>query len=132
PYRSGWPTTVFGIILALIGLVLAIGGVRLIMLGGSWYYLIAGAALIVSGALYIRRRAAGAWVYAAIFVGTVIWSFYEIGTAFWGWVPRMAPILVLGLFAALLFPRLIYRRAPLAYGAVAVQLLVLVVGAVSM
>ncbi|RTZ47470.1 hypothetical protein EKL30_00190 [Candidimonas sp. SYP-B2681] len=28
---------------------------------------------------------------------------------FWGWVPRIAPILVLGLFAALLVPRLTGR-----------------------
>src|SRR5690606_33037460 len=104
--RGGWAAAAFGIILALIGLILIIGGAQLAMLGGSWYYLIAGAAMVVSGVLYFRGRLAGAWVYAAVFIATVAWALFEVGIDFWGWVPRLAPILVLGVFAALLAPRL--------------------------
>ncbi|WP_392354738.1 hypothetical protein V8F63_05540 [Brevundimonas sp. LF-1] len=39
-----------GMVIALIGLTLAIGGGQLIMLGGSAYYLIVGLLMIVSGA----------------------------------------------------------------------------------
>ncbi len=88
--------------------------------------------MVVSGLLYVRRQILGAWVYAVIFIGTVIWAFYEVGTTFWGWVPRMAPILVLGLFAALLVPRLMKRRSRVAYAAAAAQLIVLAAGAASM
>ena len=40
--EAGWPAKVLGVVLALIGVVLVIGGIQLAMLGGSWYYLLAG------------------------------------------------------------------------------------------
>lgn len=130
--QGRWPTTLFGIVLAVIGLVLALGGIRLVSLEGSWYYLVAGITMALSGVLYIRRHVLGAWLYAAVFAGTVVWAYSEIGTTFWGWVPRMAPILVLGLVAALLVPRLTGRSCRIAYAAAAAQLIVLVAGGVSM
>lgn len=126
-----WPTTVFGVILAIIGLILAIGGVRLVSLGGSWYYLIAGAAMVVSGVLYVRQRMLGAWIYLAVFIGTLLWTFAEVGTEYWGLVPRLAPVLVLGFFAALLAPR--FGGRPFwGLGAALVQLIVLIIGGVAM
>lgn len=127
-----WPTTLFGLILLLIGLVLAVGGARLVALSGSWYYLIAGVAMVIAGVLYIRRHILGAWLYAAIFVATVIWAFAEIGMAFWGWVPRLAPMLVLGVFAALLVPRLRGEPCRVATAAALAQVVVLVAGAAAM
>ncbi|MCD9006465.1 membrane-bound PQQ-dependent dehydrogenase, glucose/quinate/shikimate family [Luteimonas sp. XNQY3] len=97
---------VFGGLLLLIGLVLAAGGVQLAVLGGSWYYLIAGVALVASGIFYLLRKPAGAWLYALVFVGTVLWAVWEVGLRFWPLVPRLAPVLVLGLFASLLLPAL--------------------------
>ena len=38
----GWLPLVLGVLLILMGAALAIGGMRLATLGGSWYYLIAG------------------------------------------------------------------------------------------
>ena len=46
---GGWLTVVLGVLLLLIGVVLTIGGVQLAALGGSWYYVLAGLALIASG-----------------------------------------------------------------------------------
>ncbi|NER62385.1 hypothetical protein G3435_25415, partial [Pseudomonas sp. MAFF212428] len=40
---------VFGALLGLSGLALALGGLRLATLGGSWYYLLAGASLLAAG-----------------------------------------------------------------------------------
>jgi len=42
---------VFGILLGLSGLFLAIMGAQLVTLGGSWYYLLAGFGLLISGVL---------------------------------------------------------------------------------
>ena len=95
----------FGAVL-LIGLALAAGGVRLTLLGGSWYYLIAGVALAASGILYLRRKPAGAWLFALVVIGTVLWTLWEVGLSFWPLVPRLAPMLVLALFASLLLPAL--------------------------
>jgi len=84
-----------GVLLAVIGLVLTVGGVQLAMLGGSWYYLIAGLALIVSGLLLVYRDVRGAWLYGAVFVATVIWALWEKGLNGWAMIPRLVGPLVL-------------------------------------
>jgi quinate dehydrogenase (quinone) len=87
----------------ILGLVLAVGGVRLATLGGSVYYLITGIALVASGVLLFRGRVGGAWLYAAITAGTVIWALVESGFDGWALAPRTLPFVVLGLW--LLRPR---------------------------
>jgi hypothetical protein len=98
--------SVFAVVLALIGLVLAAGGAWLAVLGGSWYYLIAGVLLVVSGVLIFRRRFAGIWLFALGFAGTLVWSFAEVGVQFWPLVPRLSPWIVLGVVTALIAPGL--------------------------
>ena len=49
--RSNWAAMILGLVLALIGLVLFIGGIWLAILGGSIYYLLAGLGLLASGYL---------------------------------------------------------------------------------
>jgi len=131
--KGRWPLVTLGIVLALIGVALAAGGVRLATLGGSWYYLITGVLLVASGVQFARQRLSGFWLYAAVFVSTVLWSLWEVGTAFWPLVPRLAPVLTLGLFALLLLPRLSAGRvrAP-AYAGAALVALVMVAGGASM
>lgn len=106
PNRPPWYVTLFGIVLALIGLALAAGGARLVSLGGSWYYLIAGLGMLASGILLIRRRSSGAWLYTIVFVATVIWSLWEVGTDFWQLVPRLIGPIVLALITLLIWPAL--------------------------
>lgn len=101
---GGWFASLYAIVLVLIGLVLFAGGVMLAKLGGSWYYLIAGALLVVSGVLTYRRRFAGIWLFALGFVGTLIWAYWEVGAQFWPLVPRLAPWIALALVAALIAP----------------------------
>ena len=47
--RAEWSVGILGGVIALIGIILALGGVKLISVDGSWYYLFAGLALIVAG-----------------------------------------------------------------------------------
>jgi quinate dehydrogenase (quinone) len=105
--RRPRPPRIFATILILIGLVLAVGGVRLATLGGSWYYLITGIALIVSAVLLWRAQRSGAWLYGLITAGTLIWALVESGFDGWALAPRTLPFLVLGLW--LLRPK--FRRA---------------------
>lgn len=131
--RRRWPATLFGVVLLAIGLVLAIGGARLATLGGSWYYLLAGIGLLASGALYVLRKAAAAWLFGLVALATVAWSLSETGLAFWPLVPRLAPFLVLAFVAALVQPQLrpaASRKA--AYGLGAVLALGIVAGFVGM
>ena len=99
-----------GGLLGLVGLTLAIGGAYLVSLGGSAYYLIAGVALVVSGVLVARGRAAGAAVFALVFIGTLLWSLWEVGLAFWPLVPRIGPFLVMALIMFALLSRLTAGR----------------------
>ncbi|MGH8496278.1 MAG: membrane-bound PQQ-dependent dehydrogenase, glucose/quinate/shikimate family [Gammaproteobacteria bacterium] len=99
-------TTLFGILLALVGLVLGIGGAWLITLGGSWYYLLAGAGMVIAGVQVTRRRMSGAWWFAAVLIGTVLWTIWEAGLDYWRWIPRLGLIVFLAFILALLLPRL--------------------------
>lgn len=128
---SPWPLRIFGIVLALIGLALALGGLRLATLGGSWYYLLAGVALLISGILYIRRNINAAWLFAATFVATLIWALWEVGFTYWPLMPRLAPFFVLGFVAFLLLPQLSNNRyRKLGLRGAAVFAAILVIGAV--
>ena len=84
--------------LYVLGVVLAAGGVRLVTLGGSFYYLIAGVALIASGVLLWRANPWGARFYALLTLGTIVWALAESGFDGWALAPRILPYLVLGLF----------------------------------
>lgn len=104
--KNHWSLVILGLLLAVLGLILALGGVRLVMLGGSWYYLLAGLCIAVAGVLLILGRMAGAWLYGALFLATLLWTLWESGREFWGYVPRLALLLMLGIVLALLLPQL--------------------------
>lgn len=92
---------ILGGVIALIGIILLAGGVWLLLLGGSPYYAITGAAMLVSGLLLMRGRLRGAWLYIAVVALTVLWALWEVGGNGWALVPRVIAPLVL-LFAVLL------------------------------
>ncbi|WP_374414873.1 membrane-bound PQQ-dependent dehydrogenase, glucose/quinate/shikimate family [Novosphingobium colocasiae] len=87
---------IYAAFLALLALILVIGGGWLASLGGSAYYLLAGAALAWSAVLIWRARREGRWVYAAIVVATLVWTIWEAGYAGWSIMPRMVAWLVVG------------------------------------
>ncbi len=102
---------ILGVVIAAIGLVLAIGGAWLAVLGGSVYYVLTGVAMIASGALLVRRRLLGGWLYCAVFVITVIWAFAEVGANDWALVPRVIAPLVLLIATLLVMPTLSTHRS---------------------
>ncbi|MBO9880409.1 membrane-bound PQQ-dependent dehydrogenase, glucose/quinate/shikimate family [Xanthomonas sp. D-109] len=104
--RGGWPLRLLGGVCALIGAVLTIGGAWLLALGGSWYYLVAGLGLAISGVQLWRGRRSGALWFAATFLLSLLWAAWESGTDYWRWVPRMGLMVFLALLLALLLPRL--------------------------
>lgn len=92
---------VLGIVMLLIGLTLAIGGVWLIAVGGSWYYLIAGVGVVLSGWLLIRHDPATLLLYALVLLATLAWSLWEVGLDWWQLVPRVALLCVVGILLLL-------------------------------
>lgn len=105
PRKRDLPLILIGLLVALFGLAYLAGGAWLASLGGSWYYLIAGLGLVLSGALLIAARRAGVALYALVFLGTVLWTLWEAGTNIWGWIPRMDVIIGLAVLVALVAPR---------------------------
>ena len=91
------PPRIFATILLLAGVALAAGGLRLITLGGSFYYAISGSVLIASGVLLWRGSRWGAHLYGVLTFGTVLWALAEAGFDGWALAPRVLPFLVLGL-----------------------------------
>lgn len=119
--RGKWATIALGVLLGLIGLALTVGGIWLVSLGGSAYYVIAGVALVASGILIAMRNVLGVWLYAVLFLGTVIWAFWESGTDVWALVPRIVGPAVLMVLVLLVLP--LMRRRVLGWkgtGAIAV------------
>ncbi len=110
--------TVMAIVLALIGLYLAVRGVELVTLGGSLYYVLAGLGLLGTGILWLPRKQAtqrsqtiGLILFGITTLGTLVWALAEVGLRFWPLVPRLAPFLVLAFFVALLVPCIRGRQA---------------------
>jgi len=110
PSRRAIAPMVLGSVIALIGIILAIGGGWLAALGGSLYYLLVGIAMIASGLLLIRRNIWGGWLYCAVFVATLIWAFAEVGMNGWALVPRVVAPLVLLIAVLLVLPMLSTAR----------------------
>jgi quinoprotein glucose dehydrogenase len=98
--------TVLSLVLMLLGLVLGGLGAWLASLGGSWYYVLAGVGLLVAGVLLWGNRRAGALWFGAVFVGTLLWTWWESGSDYWRWVPRLGLIVGIGLVLSLLLPTL--------------------------
>ena len=97
PILTGYLYVVAAVML-VCGVVIAAGGVWLLALGGSFYYLPAGLGLIVSAWLLFQRRMLGFWIYLLVFGLTVLWALWERGFDGWAQVPRLvAPSLILVL-----------------------------------
>ncbi|WP_157015107.1 membrane-bound PQQ-dependent dehydrogenase, glucose/quinate/shikimate family [Mesorhizobium xinjiangense] len=104
PGSAGWLLPLIGVILAVIGVPLVWGGVQLVGLGGSWYYVLAGLALVLTGILYFLRSKLGVWLYAITFLATIVWAIWEAGYAFWPLIPRLVAPTVIAIVVALSVP----------------------------
>ncbi|KUM28053.1 glucose dehydrogenase [Mesorhizobium loti] len=90
--------TITSLVLLLIGLALGGGGIWLVSLGGSWYYVIAGLAFLITAFLVFRRKSTGLWLYAAFVLGTLCWAVWEIGFDWWQLGPRGGIIVLVALW----------------------------------
>ena len=89
---------VIGLLLAAAGLGMAVPGAYLAALGGSPYYVLAGLLLLSSAALILRRHGAGLQLYGLVFLGSLAWSLWEVGSDPWALMPRLVFLAIAGLF----------------------------------
>lgn len=92
------PPRVFPVILGLIALPLLIGGLWLVILDGSFYYLLAGMVLLAAAWKLWEQDSKGIGIYWGLFGFTVIWALWEAGADPWALAPRILPFAVLGLW----------------------------------
>src|SRR5690606_28056757 len=90
--------TITAIVLALIGLFLTGGGVWLIMLGGSPFYLFAGLMFLATAALLYLRHRAALWAYATLVLVALVWAIWEVGFDWWQLAPRGGIVVLVGLW----------------------------------
>ena len=94
--KRSWAATILAFFMAMIGIVLAIGGAWLLILGGSPYYLIAGLALLASAWFLFSGRLLGGWIYVGLFILSAIWGFAESRGNAWAMIPWLvAPLVIL-------------------------------------
>lgn len=122
-----WPAYVAATLVLLFGAFMAIGGARLLMLGGSLYFVLAGIGLLVAAVLMFRRRTSGAWLYALVMLATLGWALWDVGLEFWPLVSRLFAFGVLSLLVALAWPALAGTRSRGAWIVAAVLVVALVV-----
>lgn len=117
------PPRISGAVIAILGFLLAAGGIWLVALGGSFYYLVAGAAVGVTGVLLWRGSASALWLYALTLLATVAWAVYEVGFNGWSLEPRLFVPMLLGIY--LLMPWVRGGLVPARGGSIAVIVAVL-------
>lgn len=113
PYASNgwrWYVRVIALLMALMGLFMAVGGGVLLRRGGSGYFILMGLALLLSAALLYAQRAAGARLYALALLATMAWAVWEAGWEFWPLVSRVFTFAVLGFLVALAYAHLEHGR----------------------
>src|SRR4051794_28080435 len=85
-----------GVLLGGAGLAMFLGGIQLVLLGGSPYYVLAGSAILISAVLLFALDHRTVWVYAAAWGFTLGWSIYEVGLDGWGLMPRLLALSAFG------------------------------------
>ncbi|MGE8408249.1 MAG: glucose/quinate/shikimate family membrane-bound PQQ-dependent dehydrogenase [Pseudomonas sp.] len=103
--KTRWLPRLLGVLLLLMGMALVAGGIKLSQLGGSLYYLIAGAGFAVSGILLLALRKHALGLYGVVLLGSTAWAFWEVGLDWWQLVPRLSLWFAIGVLLLLPWAR---------------------------
>ena len=99
------PPRVFATIVLIVAIAFLYGGVRLIAVGGSFYYVLAGVTLLASAILLWRGNKRGSHLYGVLLAATLVWSLFEVGTDLWALATRLGFLSVLGAWLLTPFAR---------------------------
>lgn len=105
PRRIGdWVTFALALLIVLFGFIFIGGGGYLLILGGSAYYLICGIVLLASGLLMAVGRLLGGYLFLLAWAGTLVWTIFECGFDWWGWLPRLFGPTLIAILVVLSLP----------------------------
>ena len=89
------------IIMAVFAAPLLIGGAYLLTLGGSFYYLFAGIAMLATAFLLFKKHWSAYGLYAIFIVVTLVWALWESGFYWWALATRLGFPLIFGVLMLL-------------------------------
>jgi len=92
-----WIRRIYSAVLGAVGIALLVQGAQLAAIGGSLYYVLAGAAIGISAFWLWLGESRGAWLYTAMLLATAAWAIWEVGLDGWGLLVRLATFVVLGI-----------------------------------
>jgi glucose dehydrogenase len=110
--RLSWWRRLIALALLALGLAEFVAGFRLVQLGGSTYYLLAGLLLAAAGASLWFNRPLARVIFHLWLGGTMLWSLIETGGEFWGMVSRVGYPMVIWLVGLLVASDRDERRRP--------------------
>ena len=96
----------FLILMTVAGLALAWLGGRLLLLGGSPWYLLSGLVMLATAVLGWRGSAVSVTLFWAFLAANLVWALWEVGLDGWALAPRLAMPFGMGLYMLTPF----YRR----------------------
>ncbi|WP_194149738.1 hypothetical protein [Oecophyllibacter saccharovorans] len=108
---------VLGLVIVFFGLFFIIAGLQLVWYGGSWYYLLCGPVLVAAGLGLLLGQRWGGWLYLLALAATLLWTIWEVGFEWWGWLPRLFGPTLIGLLVLAALP---FMGRPLLHPATAV------------
>ncbi|MFM0019049.1 glucose/quinate/shikimate family membrane-bound PQQ-dependent dehydrogenase [Paraburkholderia azotifigens] len=125
PPVIAWLTILFAL---LAGLYLLTGGIWLVMMGGSPYYIVAGIVLLAVAWLIYRGNGLALSLYALLLIGTLIWAVFEAGFDFWALAPRTDILVLFGIWLLLPFVFRLFDVSARRGGAVALVVCLVLTG----
>lgn len=90
------------------GLFLVYNGTRLMLLGGSRYFIIMGLAMLFSAINLFKFKPIGAIIYGVAYIFTIIWALFDVGFQFWPLFSRLAIFGGFAMLVAFIHPPLMW------------------------
>lgn len=89
------------LLVAIVAIAMLYMGVSLIAVGGSPFYALSGAGMLITAILLFMQRRAALSLYAVVMWITLFWIIYEVGFDKWQWIPRGDIAGLIGLWLAM-------------------------------
>lgn len=89
--------TFIGVILLVLGVVMLTGSLRLVSLGGSFYYMLCGFGFAAIGVLLIMGLRFAVWLFTLLLLICTVWALWEVGLDRQELMPRLFVWFLIGL-----------------------------------
>ncbi|MCD5992594.1 hypothetical protein KDX38_02695 [Pseudomonas sp. CDFA 602] len=89
--------TILGAFLLALGVVMLLGGFRLVVLGGSFYYMLSGFGFLAIGVLLVMGMRFAVWLFTLMLLLCTVWALWEVGLDRPQLMPRLFIWFLVGL-----------------------------------